>query len=549
MVGEGAVLLRIEHLQERARWIAVEVGAQLVDLVQHEQRIARAGAADAAQDVAWQRADVGAAMPADLRLVTHAAERDALELAADGTGDRATERRLAGARGPDEAQDRRARVALEAAHREEFEDALFDLVQPVMVLVEDRPCMLEVEVVLGRDGPRHLAHPFQVGTGHRVLGRLRRDAGQPRQLAVGLAPHLLRHVGLLDLFLELVDLAPRFVTLAQLLLDRLELLAEQEFLLPLVERLLHLLLDLLAHLEHLVLARQDLGERMEALLHVLHFEQRLLHVRGELQQRGQEIGQPARRTLVLGRHQHLGRQRGRDRDDALELREQRLREPRRLDVVHLRVVDGGDLGGQVGLGAHHLVEVHPSQPLDQDRHLFVRHADHAQHDRQRADAMEVRVARVLRRRLALREYRDGAVGRHRVVQHPQAFRSADVERQEGEREQHGVAYRQDRHLAWRERHGGGLGERFSADLDLLRAPGKHVHRGRPFGGAARAARRGRFARGTRTPRLLFGIAAAPRESSWLGPAHAAHVVGPLMGTSTAGGATDAGIRISSMPSW
>src|SRR5262245_64694178 len=126
MIDERAVLLRIEHFEQGARGIAAEVRAELVDLVEHEQRVARAGATNAANDVARERADVGAAMPADLRFVAYTAERLAHELAAQRARDRLTERRLTGARRSGEAQDRRACVALEAAHDEILEDALLD---------------------------------------------------------------------------------------------------------------------------------------------------------------------------------------------------------------------------------------------------------------------------------------------------------------------------------------------------------------------------------------------------------------------------------------
>ena len=116
MIDERVVLFRVEHFEQGRGGIAAEVHAELVDLVEHEQRVVRLCVADRLDDAAGQGSDVGAAMTADLRLVTHAAERDALELAPDGTGDRATERRLARARRPDEAQDRALRVLLELAH-------------------------------------------------------------------------------------------------------------------------------------------------------------------------------------------------------------------------------------------------------------------------------------------------------------------------------------------------------------------------------------------------------------------------------------------------
>ncbi len=43
VVVEGAVLLRIEHLEQRRGRIAAEIGGHLVDFVEQEQRIAHAG--------------------------------------------------------------------------------------------------------------------------------------------------------------------------------------------------------------------------------------------------------------------------------------------------------------------------------------------------------------------------------------------------------------------------------------------------------------------------------------------------------------------------
>ena len=45
VIAELAVLLRVEHFQQRRRRIAAEVAAELVHLVQHEDRVAALGAA------------------------------------------------------------------------------------------------------------------------------------------------------------------------------------------------------------------------------------------------------------------------------------------------------------------------------------------------------------------------------------------------------------------------------------------------------------------------------------------------------------------------
>ena len=98
VVAEGVVLGRVEHFEQRRRRIALKAGAELVDLVQHEHRVHRAGLFERLHDAAGNGADVGAAMAADLGLVTHAAERDAHELAVHRARDRLPERGLADAR-------------------------------------------------------------------------------------------------------------------------------------------------------------------------------------------------------------------------------------------------------------------------------------------------------------------------------------------------------------------------------------------------------------------------------------------------------------------
>ena len=136
MVLEAAVLLGVEHLEQRRRRIAAEILAELVDLVEQEQRIAGPRLLQVRDDLARQRADIGAAVAADLGLVAHAAQRLASELAARRPGDRAAERGLADARRPDQAQDRALQLVGPRLDREIFDDPVLDLFEPVMVLVE-----------------------------------------------------------------------------------------------------------------------------------------------------------------------------------------------------------------------------------------------------------------------------------------------------------------------------------------------------------------------------------------------------------------------------
>ncbi len=85
-------------------------------------------------------------MAADLRLVAHAAEGDAHELAAERAGDRLAERGLADAGRPDEREHRTGTTAADdvepavratGAHREVLDDAVLHVVQPVVIGVEN----------------------------------------------------------------------------------------------------------------------------------------------------------------------------------------------------------------------------------------------------------------------------------------------------------------------------------------------------------------------------------------------------------------------------
>src|SRR5690606_31022409 len=80
--------------------------------------------------------DVRAAMPLDLGFVPHAAEGEAIKLAPQASGNRATNRRLAHAGWAQQADDRAAEVSPQDALGDELDDALLDVGQPVVVAVE-----------------------------------------------------------------------------------------------------------------------------------------------------------------------------------------------------------------------------------------------------------------------------------------------------------------------------------------------------------------------------------------------------------------------------
>ena len=182
VVDEGVVLLGIEHFEQRARRIAAEIHAHLVDFVEQEQRIAHADLGHVLQDLARHRADVGAAVAADLGLVAHAAQRHAHELAVGRARDRLAERGLAHAGRADQAQDRRLQLVHALLHREVLDDALLDLLQPVVVLVEDLLGGAEIGADLALLLPRQRDDRVDVVAHDGRLGRHRRHQLQLLQL-------------------------------------------------------------------------------------------------------------------------------------------------------------------------------------------------------------------------------------------------------------------------------------------------------------------------------------------------------------------------------
>ena len=123
VIAERRVLLRIEHFEQRRSRIAPEIAAQLVHLIQHEHRVVRARAPQRLDHLPRHRSDVRTAMPADLRLIVHAAQRNPLELAPQRTRDRAAQRRLPHSRRSDETKDRPLQLqGFELHHREEIEN-------------------------------------------------------------------------------------------------------------------------------------------------------------------------------------------------------------------------------------------------------------------------------------------------------------------------------------------------------------------------------------------------------------------------------------------
>jgi len=395
MIDEGVVLLRVEHLQQRRRRVAPEVVAQLVDFVEHEQRVARADAAHGLDDAAGHGPDVGAAVAANLRLVTHAAQADAHELAAQRAGDGAAERGLARARRADEAQDGTAQiVGGDATDGDVLQDAVLDLLQPVVVGVEHGGGVGHVEIVGRLLHPRQVENPVDIGADDADLRRHWRHGRQPREFLFRLGPHVFRQVLGRHGGAQLVQLLGEDVQFAQLALDDAHLLAQEVLAVGAIDLLLHLALDFVLKLQYVQLLGQQDADHLEPLVGAKRLHDLLPRGHGHGQAGGDEVGQPARFVDVEGVGVGLFGQTVVQADDLLEQGQhgahQRL--GRRLPLGRLRddARPDADVRFPLGIGD----DLHPPPPLGQHAGGVVGHAQDAADGRLRADAEQVVLLRV-----------------------------------------------------------------------------------------------------------------------------------------------------------
>jgi hypothetical protein len=187
-----------------------------------------------------------------------------------------------------------------------------------VVPVENALRMLEVEVVLGERAPGQRQDPVEVCADDAVLRCRRRQLLESRELAPRCLVHALRQLRLVELPAQLVDLRLLIVALAELVLDRLELLAEEELALALLHLRLNLRLDLRAQLEHLELPVQQPRDLPQTFLDVRQLEQLLLLVHLQAQARRDEVAERARVLDVRDRQLELLGQVRDEPDDARE---------------------------------------------------------------------------------------------------------------------------------------------------------------------------------------------------------------------------------------
>ena len=170
MVQKFAVLLRIQHFQQRRGRVALVGSTHLVYFIQHDHRVGNIHVLECLDQFARHGTNVSASMALDLRLVPHTAQAEAVKLAPQGIGDRATDTGLTDPGWTHQQQYRAVDTALEVAHCKKFNNSLFDVLKPVMVVVKLLPGVGQIKIVIGKDTPGDGTDPVEIVPGDPVLG-------------------------------------------------------------------------------------------------------------------------------------------------------------------------------------------------------------------------------------------------------------------------------------------------------------------------------------------------------------------------------------------
>ena len=356
-------------------------------------------------------------MAADLGLVAHAAQGNAHELAAQGPRDGASERGLADAGRPEEAQDGPAAVLAQLEDRQVVEDAVLDVLEVVVILVQDLARGGQIDGRRLRVFPRQLDHQVEVAAHHRGLGAFRAHLLEPAHLLVGLGARLRRQPGVFDLGADVVDLVAERILVAQLVADLAQLLAQEVVALGLGHLLLGPALDAVLHLQDANLVLQRLVDLGEPRHRVLGLQDRLRVGQLERQVGGHQVRHAAGLVHVLQDQGQLGLDRAPQLGHALHVLLHGADQALDLHVGGDRAVVEDVEPDLVARDVRdEALDARAAQPLHQDLDPAVGQLAHPHHDADRADAVERRRLGLLLGRVVLGDDEAHAVlGGERLV--------------------------------------------------------------------------------------------------------------------------------------
>ena len=175
-------------------------------------------------------------------------------------------------------------------HGQKLDDAVFDLLKPVMIGIKDFARHLDILFQAAGFLPRHGQHPVKIVADDCRLGAHRPHILQLAQLSIGFFARGLRHFQRGKRLFQLFQFAAAIFTVAKLFLDRLHLFVQVIFAL----RLFHLPLDAVAYplfnLQRANFVFHQLEDLLQTLMHVQKLQQLLLFRYFDGQVRRDHIG-------------------------------------------------------------------------------------------------------------------------------------------------------------------------------------------------------------------------------------------------------------------
>ena len=307
VIVEAVVLFGIQHFQQGGCGIAAHVRAHLVDFVEQEQRVLHADFRHLLDELAGHGTDIGTAVTADLRFVTHPTEGHPHIFAAGRLGDGLAQRGLAHTGRANQTEDGALELVHPRLHRQIFEDAILDLLKAIVIGIQHLLRLAQVFLDLGARLPRHLYHPVHIAANHGSLGRHGRHHLQLGKLGLGLFTGIFRHAGLFNLAIEGFKLIRAIFQLTQLFLDGLHLLVEVILALALLHLLLDASTDALLDLQQVNFRLHHRHQEFDALGNRDDLQHLLLVFQLERHVSGHGIGQTRSIVDRRNRGEHLGR--------------------------------------------------------------------------------------------------------------------------------------------------------------------------------------------------------------------------------------------------
>ena len=260
MVFKGAVLLRVQHFQQGRCRVTPEITGHFIDLVHQNQRVAAFGCDHGIDQLAGHRANIGAAVAADLGFIAHAAQAHAHIFAVHALGHRAGDRGFAHARRAHQTNDLSLHIGIELAHRQNFQNAVLHFFQAVMLTVQDLLCLGNVQLILCRLIPRQIKAGIQIGADHTGLGAVALHTGQAVGFFQQLGFHILLQAQRHDLAAVGVGFGMGILALAQLLADDMHLLTQIIVTLVFIHLIVDLVINLALHSQNFAFALQKIQQ-------------------------------------------------------------------------------------------------------------------------------------------------------------------------------------------------------------------------------------------------------------------------------------------------